>query len=202
MPSPARLLVVLLALLGLALAQTWKTAHAPGFVVQVAAKADEKHLREVFAVLQKARRDLKAAGYPLPPQVRVVIHPDLNSYTRATRLPWFVLAATNRPKHRIDTQRLRVVLERGGLERTLRHELFHLAQPEGWPRWKAEGLAMRFAGEEPKARPLEHIGEAELERLLAHPPDQATLNRAMATAFLWVGRLKATKGPDVEGQRP
>jgi hypothetical protein len=202
MSSPAGLLAILLALLGPALAQTWQTAHAPGFVVQVAAKADAAHLHEVFAVLQKARRDLKAAGYPLPPRVSVVIHPDLRSYTRATRLPWFVLAAANRQKHRIDTQRLRVLQERGGLERTLRHELFHLAQPEGWPRWKAEGLAMRFAGEEPKARPLENIREAELEGLLATPTDQATLNRAMATAFLWVGRLKATEGPYLEGQRP
>ncbi len=191
MPSPARLLVLLLALLGPALAQTWQTAQAPGFVVQVAAKADAAHLREVFAVLQKARRDLKAAGYPLPPRVSVVIHPDLRSYTRATGLPWFILATANRNRNRIDTQRLRVLLERGGLERTLRHELFHLAQPQGWPRWKAEGLAMRFAGQSPGARPLEPIGEAELERLLTSPPDQETLNRAMATAFLWVGRGQA-----------
>jgi hypothetical protein len=190
MPSPARLLVILLALLGPALAQTWKTTHAPGFVVQVAAKADAAHLREVFAVLQKARRNLQAAGYPLPPRVSVVIHPDLKSYTHATGLPWFILATANRQKHRIDTQRLRVLLERGGLERTLRHELFHLAQPEGWPRWKAEGRAMRFAGEEPTAPPLEAVDEAELERLLASPPNPQTLRRAMATAYRWSGPLR------------
>jgi len=188
MPSSARLLAILLALLGPALAQ-WKTAHAPGFVVQVATNADERHLREVFAILQKTRRDLKAAGYPLPSRVRVVIHPNLRSYIRATGLPWFVVAAANRSRNQIDTQRLRVLLERGSLERTLRHELFHLAQPEGWPRWKAEGRAMRFAGEEPTAPPLEAIGEAELERLLASPPDPQTLRRAMATAYRRSGPL-------------
>ncbi len=202
MSSPARLLVLLLALQSPALAQTWKTAHAPGFVVQVAANADAAHRREVFAVLRKARRDLQATGYSLPPRVSVVIHPNLKSYTHATGQPWFILATANRNKNRIDTQRLRILQERGGLERTLRHELFHLAQPEGWPRWKAEGLAMRFAGEKPRARPLENIREAELERLLANPSDQTTLNQAMATAFLWVGRLKATKGQHTEGQRP
>ncbi|GIW29552.1 MAG: hypothetical protein KatS3mg070_2915 [Meiothermus sp.] len=175
----------------LALAQTWQTARAPGFVVETASPEDARHLPEVFRVLQKARRDLIAAGYPPPPAVRVVVHPHLKSYTAATRLPWFILAAASRNRKQIDSQRLRLLLERGALEHTLRHELFHLAQPAGWPRWKAEGMALRFAGDRPRARPLENIGEAELERLLASPPDPATLSRAMATAFWWVGRWQA-----------
>ncbi|MCX7783546.1 MAG: hypothetical protein N2318_07875 [Meiothermus sp.] len=191
--SPSPLLVWLTAVwfivLTPALAQNWQTAQAPGFVVRVAGGADTRHLPEVFRVLQKARQDLKSMGLSLPLTVRVVIHPDLKSYTASTRLPWFVLAAAHRSKNQIDSQRLRVLRERGTLERTLRHELFHLAQPEGWPRWKAEGMAMRFAGEQPVARPLEAITEAELERLLAHPPDPKTLRRAMATAYRWTGRL-------------
>ena len=127
--------------------------------------------------------------------MRLVIHPDLRSCIRATRLPWFVLAAANRNRNRIDTQRPRVLQERGGLERTLRHELFHLAQPEGWPRWKVEGMAMRFAGEEPTAPPLEAVGETELEHLLASPPDPQTLRRAMATAYRWSGLLGRATPP-------
>ncbi|GEM82069.1 hypothetical protein [Meiothermus hypogaeus] len=184
------LLVLALAFISPAGAQAWKSAQAPGFVVRWAQNADTRHLSEVFRVLQKARRDLQTAGYSLPPQVRVVIHPSLASYTASTRLPWFVLAAANRSTHQIDTQRLRILLERGTLEGTLRHELFHLAQPAGWPRWKAEGMALRFAGEEPTARPLEPITEAELERLLAAPPDRETLRRAMATAYRWTSRLR------------
>ncbi|MCS7068251.1 MAG: hypothetical protein RMK51_13375 [Meiothermus sp.] len=168
-----------------ALAQPWQKALAPGFVVQYARSPDALHLPEVFRVLRQARRDLQQMGYLLP-AVRVVIHPDLKSYTASTRLPWFVLAAAHRGQNRIDTQRLPVLL-RGGLERTLRHELFHLAQPEGWPRWKAEGMAMRFAGERPTAPAFASISEADLERLLTHPPDPATLRRAMATAYRWTG---------------
>lgn len=190
-PLPVWLTAVLLVVLPPALAQNWQTAQAPGFVVRVAGGADALHLPEVFRVLQKARQDLQTMGLSLPPMVRVVIHPDLKSYTASTRLPWFVLAAANRGQNRIDTQRLRILLERGTLETTLRHELFHLAQPEGWPRWKAEGMAMRFAGEQPVARPLEAITAAELEGLLTNPnpPDRETLRRAMATAYRWTSRL-------------
>ncbi len=200
---PALLAIVLLAFLTTALAQSWQTTRAPGFVLQTASAEDARHLSEVFGILQRTRRDLIVAGYHPPALVRVVVHPNLKSYTTATRLPWFVLSAANRIKNQIDSQRLRVLLERKSLERTLRHELFHLAQPEGWPRWKAEGMAMRFAGDQPSARPLENISEAELERLLTNPPNQETLNRAMATAFLWVGRLQTSnRGSEVEGSRP
>ncbi|GIW25973.1 hypothetical protein [Meiothermus sp.] len=188
-PLPVWLIAVWLVVLTPALAQNWQTAQAPGFVVRYVGRADALHLPDVFRVLQKARQDLQTMGLSLPPIVRVVIHPNLKSYTASTRLPWFVLAAAHRSKNQIDSQRLRVLRERGTLERTLRHELFHLAQPEGWPRWKAEGMAMRFAGEQPVARPLEAITEAELERLLTNPPDRETLRRAMATAYRWTSRL-------------
>ena len=191
-PTPllAWLTAVWLTVLTPALAQNWQTAQAPSFVVHYAGGADALHLPEVFRVMQKARQDLQSRGLALPPTVRVVIHPNLASYTASTGLPWFVLAAAHRGQNQIDTQRLRVLLARGTLERTLRHELFHLAQPEGWPRWKAEGLAMRFALEQPLAKPLEGITEAELERLLANPPDPKTLGRAMATAYRWASRLQ------------
>lgn len=190
--SPAPLVVwlsaVLFVFLTPALAQNWQTAQAPGFRVRYARGADVHHLPEVFRILEKARRDLQSMGLSPPPTVQVVIHPDLKSYTTSTRLPWFVLAAADRSKNQIDSQRLRVLLEQGTLERTLRHELFHLAQPEGWPRWKAEGMAMRFAGEQPSAAPLKAISEAELERLLANPPSLNLLRQAMATAYRRTGQ--------------
>jgi hypothetical protein len=49
---------------------------------------------------------------------------------------------------------------------------------------------MRFAGEEPTAPPLEAVGEAELERLLASPPNPQNLRRAMATTHRWSGPLR------------
>ncbi|MDX2008035.1 MAG: hypothetical protein SFU83_22560 [Meiothermus sp.] len=165
-----------------------QTSRSANFSVQTFSAADQRLLPRVFEVLQQARRDLIRRGLRPPERVTLVIHPSLESYTRTTRLPWFIAAVADRAKARIDTQRLRVLIERGSLERTLRHELFHLAQPQDWPRWKAEGMAMRFAGDKPTAAPFPGISEAALERLLVDPPDQATLNRAMATAYRWAGR--------------
>ncbi len=172
----------------LVFAQNWQTIKSPGFRVKTASSADRQLVPQVFQILQKARRDLERSGLKVPSTVTVAIHPDLKSYTRTTRLPWFVMAVSDRGKSRIDTQRLQILLERGSLERTLRHELFHLAQPANWPRWKAEGSAMRFAGDEPTAQPLQNIAEANLDELLANPPNAQTLARAMATAYIWVER--------------
>ena len=119
-------------------------------------------------------------------QVIITVHPDLESFRGATGLPWYVLATADRAECSLDTQRLRIVAEHGGIERTLRHELFHLAQPDHWPRWLSEGRAQRFAGERPRHAPLEFVSPDELDRLLAAAPDQATLLRALATALSWV----------------
>jgi hypothetical protein len=160
----------------------WTVAKAPNFRVYVASAQDRRYLPQVFAVLRKARAQLLEKGFALG-EVSLFVHPNLASYT--ARYKPYMLAVAQRSQSQIHTQRLWVVVERAGLERTLRHELFHLAQPADWPRWKAEGSAMRFAGELPKARPLK-VDEPTLNRLLANPPDALTLNRAMATAYAWV----------------
>lgn len=186
-PLFARVLVlVLFPLLSFQLAGVWHTSKAEGFTVQTASSADQQLLPQVFRVLQQARKDLQSQGYSLPPMVHVVIHPNLESFIQSTHLPWFVLASSFRGQNRIQTQRLKVVNSKSSLEATIRHELFHLAQPENWPRWKAEGHAMLFAGEKPTAKPLQNISEAKLESLLAHPPDRASLLRAVSTAYAWV----------------
>lgn len=170
------------------LAQGWTSARDDHFTVLTAAGEDARHLPRVFAVLQQARRDLREMGLVLPAGVTVVIHPDLSSFQAATGAPWYVAAVANRREMRLEVQRLRVLLERRSLEPTLRHELFHLAQPDEWPRWLAEAHAMRFAGERPTAPPLPHITEDELNRLLAEAPSRELLARAAATAYLWVER--------------
>jgi hypothetical protein len=116
----------------------------------------------------------------------VKIHPDLESFTTTTELPWYIISVANRDTDTIHTQRLRILLERQTLEVTLRHELFHLAQPEDWPRWRAEGEAMKFSGERPQAEPFENVSEEVLNDLLANPDSRETLQRAVATALLWV----------------
>ena len=169
----------------LASAQTWQTARGSGFIVQTASVQDQRYLRQIFEILQKARKDLTGWGLKAPQPVIVVVHPNLQSYIQTTKVPWFVVALANREKNRVDTQRIRILLERGTLERSLRHELFHLAQPADWLRWKAEGLAMRFAGDKPSANPFMSISQAGLDKILASPPSPKMLTRAMATAYLW-----------------
>lgn len=116
----------------------------------------------------------------------ITVHPTLASYEEASGADWFQLAMADRSSCTIELQRLLVTQQHGGVEHTLRHELFHLAQPDGWERWRAEGEAQRFAGERPTATPLMNVSEAELNQLLAAPPSNVLHLQAMATAYRWV----------------
>jgi hypothetical protein len=178
--------LILYGFMALAYAQEWQQ-HTDGFfVVETAAIADQEHLKDVFKIVQEAKKDLQRQPLQLPDSVTIRIHPNLESYVNAVKLPWYIAAIANRETNLIQTQRLEVLILRNSLEKTLRHELFHLTQPEAWPRWKAEGMAMRFAGELPRAEPLVGITEERLEDLLANPPSREMLQRATATAYQWV----------------
>ena len=167
------------------LAQNQLEVRFTGFVLQVAG-VERPRLPQVQSYLQRARRDLQARGWLLPTSVTVRVHPDLASFGQQTGAPWFVLAVANRTQARLDLQRLAVVMRSSSLEATLRHELFHLAQPAGWPRWRAEGEAMRFAGQRSQASPLLGIGPEQLDQLLLQPQSPDQLARALATAYGWV----------------
>ena len=183
--------MVLLSLLGLVFAQDWQTSTDGFFRVETASPADAERLEHVFGVLEQAAKDLKDSGLPLPDAVTVRVHPTLESFQADTGLPWFVAALADRKTNTLHTQRLRVLLERRSLEKTLRHELFHLAQPADWPRWRAEGAAMHFAGERPQAQPLPNLSDAQLDALLAAPPSADVLAQAVATAYARVETYRA-----------
>lgn len=182
--------VVLFVILTTLLTGSFSAANEPrvasdGSVTVITySAADAADLPRLFAAVQQARRDLRREwGWRLPGAITIVVHPDLGSYSAATGMPWYVAGTADRAERRIDLQRLRVLRERHSLEPTLRHELFHLAQPNDWPRWRAEGAAMLFAGESPQAAPFAEISEAQLDALLAAAPDRETLARAAATAY-------------------
>lgn len=166
----------------------WSSKTDGFFLVETAQSADETYLAEVFEILQSAKKDLRAEGLTLPESVTVKIHPTLDSFTTTTAVPWYVISLADRETNTIHTQRLRILLERQTLSITLRHELFHLAQPDDWPRWRAEGEAMKFSGEKIQAEPFEDISEEELNTLLANADSRETLQRAAATAYIWVVR--------------
>mgnify|MGYP001385158258 CR=1 FL=1 len=188
--SPGRLLpaVALALLLSVANARTpWHTSASGGFEVRTAASADAAWLPEAFRILTAGAArvsddpELGLCNAPL-----VVIHPELGSFEATTGMPWFILAVANRSECRIDTQRVAILEQHGGLRRTLLHELHHLAQPEDWERWRAEGRAQAFAGERPAAAPLHAITPAQLNALLAAPTGSEDHLRALATALNWV----------------
>lgn len=191
MRHPAILLFLLLLGGRPAPAQAWLSSTDGRFVVETASAADRERLPELFAALRRAARELRQDwGFTLPEAVTFYVHPTLLSFQAATGQPWFVAAQAERGAATVHLQRLRVLAERGSLVATVRHELFHLAQPEGWPRWRAEGWAMRFALEQPRAEPFEGLGEAELDALLAAPGSSEVLERAAATAWFWVARMR------------
>jgi hypothetical protein len=181
-----RFLFLVFYLLTFSYAQDWSTSSDGFFTVRTASSADATYLPEVFKILQEAKKDLRGEGLTLPESVTLKIHPDLESFTTTTEMPWYIISVAKRDTGTIHTQRLRILLDRQTLEVTLRHELFHLAQPEDWPRWRAEGEAMKFSDERPQAEPFETVSEEELDDLLANPDSRETLQRAVATAYLWV----------------
>jgi len=163
-----------------------QTAASAHFRIQTTSSADLKFLPRAFKALEKARKDLIALKLNPPGRVTVIVHPTLEHFQKTLDAPQYEAARANRKRSQIDTQRFVALEEHGGLEQTLRHELFHLAQPEGWPRWKAEGSAVRFSGERLTASPISGISEEKLEKLLGNPPSRDLLARAMATAARWV----------------
>lgn len=183
-------------------AQDWNQVSDGHFEILTMARADEVHLPEVFAILRDAKKDLRLTwGLVLPQDIQIYIHPTLSSYSEVTELPWSVAAIANREELQIDMQRIQVLLERNSLEKTLRHELYHLAQEEDLERWQAEGRAMIFAGELPMADTYEGIESEVLNQKLEGFVDSEGLARAnflkaTATAYQWAQRELASKEQD------
>lgn len=165
----------------------WREFPAVGVSIVVAADADALAVPALSRVLDEALGELHSRpGLHGCSPLQFVIHPDLESFLATVGGSWHQLAVADVSSCRIDAQRIQVLNMHGGLERTVRHELFHLFQPAGWERWRAEGEAQRFAGENPRANVLPGVTPAELDALLAAPPDEQLRLRAMATALSWV----------------
>ena len=106
--------------------------------------ADRAQLARVFQVWEWAGQDLKARGLTLPPTTLTAAR-NASDFATLTGYPAHIAAVTLKGK--IYTQRLAALQSKNLLPYTLRHEVFHLAQPPDLPRWLAEGLARMFSGE-------------------------------------------------------
>ena len=87
-------------------------------------------------------------GVAIPARVRLVFHPTVEAYMRATGQPWWTSAATR--GQRVDFLPPSALRQRGIVERTVRHELAHVLTGDrlkGRPIWVQEAVAMDLSGE-------------------------------------------------------
>ena len=156
---------------------------------------DKAHLRTVFSAFLRAQADLQAIGLEVKP-VKLEVFPNAEAFARVTGEPAFVAASTR--GQTIRTQRLGALKARGLLGFTVRHEVFHTAQPASLPRWLAEGLARHFSGEDARdsRQPsgLEATTNARLDELLTARDSRAALNLVYLEATRRATKLVRAQG--------
>jgi hypothetical protein len=80
--------------------------------------------------------------------LRVTVHPNVESFGRATGQPWWVSAATAGTE--IELLPIALLKQRGQLDRTLQHEVVHAMLDQALaskPMWVREGAAIYFSGD-------------------------------------------------------
>jgi hypothetical protein len=156
---------------------------------------DEAQLGTVFKTFNKAQKDLAEIGLGVKP-VMLEAFSSANAFARATGEPAFVAASTR--DQTIRTQRLGALQTRGLLGFTVRHEVFHTAQPASLLRWLAEGLARHFSGEDARdsIQPsgLESVSNDKLDELLLARDSKTALNRVYLEATRRAVKLIRTQG--------
>jgi hypothetical protein len=155
---------------------------------------DRNRISTVITTFNQAKQDLLEIGL-IVPKIELEATANAAQFSQLSGEPASIAAITIGTK--ILTQRLGALQTRGLLSNTIRHELFHSAQPKRLPRWLAEGLARHFSGEDkndpPQATNLESKTEAQLNALLETRTPQG-LNRAYLEATKRAVKLVRTKG--------
>jgi hypothetical protein len=102
----------------------------------------------LLALIRRARDEIaRAAGVEKGVGLRVMVHPTVESFGRATGQPWYVAGATHGSD--VDLLPITVLRRNGMLERVVRHEIAHVlldSHLEGRALWVREGAAAYFAG--------------------------------------------------------
>ena len=116
-------------------------------------EAEREHLDATRRLAADTMRDVAAwLSLPAPARLDVVFHPTVEAFARATGQPWWTAGSTRGT--RIDVLPRGVLVARGTLASTLRHEITHvLADPAlvDRPLWVREGLAVHLGGAWPPA---------------------------------------------------
>ena len=145
-----------------------KAAPAPADVGLALPGNEEGERQAVLSLIRRSRDEIaKATGVSVPANLRVTVHPTVDSFGRATGQPWWVSGATDGAA--IDLLPITILKQQGQLDRTIRHEVTHAlldATLSKRPMWVREGAAAYFARTQPLAKPdrVECPSDAELTR--------------------------------------
>ncbi len=130
-----------------------KAAPADAGDIALALPGNEEGERAaLLSLIRRSRDEIAKSTGASAPQLRVTVHPSVESFGRATGQPWWVSGATDGAA--IDLLPIAIMRQQGQVERTVRHEVTHalldsaLAQR---PMWVREGAAAYFAAS-PAAR--------------------------------------------------
>jgi stage II sporulation protein D len=109
--------------------------------------AEEGERTAIMQLVRRARDEIAAAArVEAPTAIRVTVHPDVESFNRATGQPWWVSGTSERST--IDLLPLTVLKQRGQFERTIRREVAHVMLDSALadrPMWVREGAALYFS---------------------------------------------------------
>ena len=122
--------------------------------VKVALPAGELAERDALLdLLRRSRAEIaRVTGVP-PREMRVTVHPTVESFGQATGRSWLVAGATRGSD--IHLPSIAMLRRNGQLERIVRHEVTHVLIDrliDGRPLWVREGMAAYFA-RQPDDRP-------------------------------------------------
>ena len=122
-------------------------APAPTDIALALPGSEEGERGSLLTLIRRSRDEvIKATGAIPPARLRITVHPNVDSFGRATGQPWWVSGATEGPA--IDLLPVTVLKQRGQLERTIRHEVVHALLDGALakrPMWVREGAAAYFA---------------------------------------------------------
>ncbi len=107
---------------------------------------EEGERSALMSLIRRSRDEIANATGVTAPNLRVTVHPTVDSFGRATGQPWWVSGATDGSS--IELLPVTILRQQGQLDRTVRHEIAHALLDGSLakrPMWVREGAAAYFS---------------------------------------------------------